>query len=101
MDNYKYSTVDDPLLADTVGDKSPEQIVKAMAWLKTKAKNAETVELVDVEVKTSVTPVDFNEGDLLEHRRKVALSKLDDLDVEALGIEKMAAYNKLKFHGEQ
>lgn len=90
---------DDPLATEDLSTRPLDVIVKWAANLASRYPDG--VELVDVTITTKCVTVDFNSGDLLEHRRKVALAKLDQSDIEALNVEKLAAYNKLKFHGEK
>ena len=91
----------DPLEAHDLKDKDISEIVKLGALRESKIGTSEKFELVDVEIKTTITHVPFDSGDILEQRRKMAFEKLSRSDIEALGIEKLASYNKLKFYGSE
>jgi hypothetical protein len=97
---YNGSWTADPLEAKDFSDESPNIIVKALDGLMRSNDSYETIELVRIKVTTEIDAVDINDGEILEERRRQALSKLNSMEVEALGVEKLAAYSKLKFHGE-
>lgn len=59
----------------------------------------ENVSLVKVKVSVCEEPADIlGKGEYLEERRRIALGKLQGDDIEALGLNSLATYNKLKFH---
>lgn len=97
--SYNSNWVADPLEAKDFTDTPPADIVKALESLAKSSDNYDAVELVRMKISTEISPVNINEGDILEERRRQALAKLNPMEVEALGIEKLASYNKLKFHG--
>jgi hypothetical protein len=60
---------------------------------------ADHVEIIRLQVLVRETPMDIIERDeFMEERRKVALAKLQSDDIEALGLQKLATYNKLRYH---
>lgn len=96
---YNGNWVADPLEAKDFGAESPNSIVRALENLSKTTDNHEAIELVKIKITTEVESVDINDGEILEERRRQALAKLNSLEVEALGLEKLASYDKLKFHG--
>ncbi len=55
------------------------------------------IDYIKISVKKVFEPIDLNKDEYLEERRRVALAKLADDDVKALGVEPLAVYNKLKY----
>lgn len=97
-DRYNFTHTVDPLEADNMMEADADTLVGHYSTIQDHMKNGEKIELVDVEITSSIRPIDLDSGEFLEIRRKRALNKLNDSDVAALGIEKLATYNKLKFH---
>lgn len=59
----------------------------------------DNVTVVRLQVLVRETTMDLLDKDeFMEERRKVALSKLQSDDIEALGLQKLATYNKLRYH---
>lgn len=56
------------------------------------------VDLVEINLDTTITPVDTASDDFLSIRRQKALEKLTLSNIQALGLEKLASYNKLRYH---
>lgn len=57
------------------------------------------VEIIRLQVVVRETTMDLMAKDeFLEERRKQALAKLQPDDIEALGLQKLATYNKLRYH---
>lgn len=96
--SYGPSYTSDPIDAQNLIELDPEDLIRSLEAAIAKSPADDQITLVDVEITTTVTPVDMGSGDLLEIRRKKALKKLNADDVAALGVEKLAAYNKLKYH---
>lgn len=77
---------------------NPEEVIKLYQYL-VKQNGKDAVSLVRVQVAVRETTMDLLDKDeFLEARRKIALAKLQIDDVEALGLQKLAAYNKLRYH---
>ncbi len=55
------------------------------------------IDYIKVSIKKVFEPIDLSKDEYLEERRRVALAKLSDDDIKALGIEPLAVYNKLKY----
>lgn len=55
-------------------------------------------EFVKVRLTTDIEAIPMDQNELLEERRRIALEKLTFDDVQALGVENLATYSKLKFH---
>lgn len=55
-------------------------------------------EFVKVTISTDIDTVPMDQNEFLEERRRQALEKLTLDDIQALGVEGMATYSKLKFH---
>lgn len=98
--NNSITSSHDPIDGYDVKSLDAEELVAMAARYESKLKKGEKLELVDVTIKTDVVPVPFDQGDILEERRRLALKKLTASDVAALGLEQLAAYDKLKFHNE-
>lgn len=98
--SYTSNWAVDPLEGKDFNEESPSAIVRALESLaKASSEQYDDVELVRMKITTVVESVDINEGEILEERRRQALAKLNTMEIEALGIESLAAYNKVKFHG--
>jgi hypothetical protein len=97
--SYNSNWVADPLEAKDFTAAHPTEIVKALEGLAKNTDSYDAVELVKMKITTECSPVNINHGDILEERRRQALAKLNPMEIEALGVEKLASYNKLKFHG--
>jgi hypothetical protein len=81
-----------------VKDRTIAAVVEIMDTIAVKTLPENTVDLVEVQITTTMTPIDENSGEILEHRRRKALGKLTLADIQALGVEKLATYDKVKFH---
>lgn len=78
----------------------PEDSVKVAKFYQriVALRNVSEVEFVKVTLETSIDVIDLNTGELLEERRRQAIQKLSVDDIEALGLEGLAIYEKLKNH---
>lgn len=100
-DSYnRMMTTSDPLEAEQFQNQTPEKIAKRFTSLEESNKTNGDIELVEIKIVTEVSQINLNDGEILEERRKIALQKLNQADIEALGLHKLASYNKLKFHGD-
>lgn len=66
--------------------------------LKDQLHPGEEAYLLKITRKVSVEVIEFEEHIELEYLRNKALSKLTKDEIRALGVEKLAVYDKLKFH---
>jgi hypothetical protein len=89
----------DPLEAKDFNGEEPAKLVRSMEAFAKDQDSPENVQLVKVTIITQIEPIDLNQGEILEERRRQALAKLSAHEIEALGVERLAAYSKLKFHG--
>ncbi len=97
--SYNSNWVADPLEAKDYSDETASTIVKSLETVNKSSESTEPVQLVRMKITTHITVVDLNEGEILEERRKQALAKLNPMEVEALGVQRLATYNKVKNHG--
>lgn len=58
-------------------------------------------EYLELEYKTCMTELSIDEDELKEAKRRVALEKLTDEEIELLDLGRFATYNKLKFHNTE
>lgn len=77
----------------------PQEIVKCYDWVAQGMRPSQPLELVRVSVTSEVEQIGMENEAILEERRRVALSKLNRQDIEALGVSHLASYSKLKYHG--
>jgi hypothetical protein len=82
--------------ASQFNSSSVESIVKAYQLAVRKYQRE--VQYVKVIVNTDTDVIDLDKDEFLEEKRRVALNKLSQDDIKALGLEKLATYNKLKYH---
>ncbi len=99
--NNRLSVVADPLEAEQFGGKTPAQIASRVQALLQNNRNSNEFELVEITITTEIIKVDLDDGEILEERRRLALGKLTDSDIHVLGLGRLAAYDKLKFHGDE
>lgn len=92
---------DDPKLGLAVDLNDPTEVVKLYDTIQKSLKPGEKMEVVTVKITTVIEPVNMNQGEILEERRRRALAKLTTDDIDALGISQIASYNKLKYHPVQ
>lgn len=89
--------VDNPLAAAQVDPDNHELVVSVLNLLE--ADMFESIVFTNVVIQQTEHVVNLNEGSYLDRRRQAALAKLTPNDIESLGLEPLAVYNKLKHHG--
>jgi hypothetical protein len=74
-----------------------EQLASAYASIS--RKNPDThYAFVSLTLKAEFKKMDMDSEEMIEALRASALAKLSEAEIRALGAEKLAVYNKLKFH---
>jgi hypothetical protein len=76
---------------------SNEQLASVYASISRKSPDNEYV-FVELGIKIEFKKLDMEGEDMIEALRASALAKLSEAEIRALGAEKLAVYNKLKFH---
>ena len=76
----------------------PKEALESFYQLKDSLYAGEEAFLIKVTRKVNIEVVEFEEDLELEYLRNKALSKLTEDEIRALGVEKLAVYNKLKYH---
>lgn len=97
-DNYHAQMKTSPYLAGEIDVNNVPDLVKVYQRL-VKEYGKDGVQLIrlKISIEESVEEA-LGAGEFLEERRRLALSKLQADDIEALGLKPLAAYNKLKNH---
>jgi hypothetical protein len=94
----------DVRLVDKIEDATqyhPDKIndvIQAFHNIQAYCRHGEKIQFNTVTVERKFDSIDLNDPVYLDERRRRAFVKLNQEDVEVLGLEKLAAYNKLKYH---
>jgi hypothetical protein len=97
-DNYHAQLKTSPYLAGEVDVNNVPDLVKVYQKL-VKEYGKDNVQLIRLKITIEEHIEEaLGAGEYLEERRRLALSKLQADDIEALGLKPLAAYNKLKNH---
>lgn len=95
----EFSTSYDIAYAEHISD-DPDELLKLFYHFASEYEDY-PCKLIRVTETTEMAEMEINDDEMREVRQRIALSKLNEGDIKALGIGNIATYIKTKFHGSE